>query len=184
MLKLRKPASATKGEGSEAGAEAGAEAGVESGANPNEGMRAWNVGKTKIATSFSVKHAPDEAATEAYKALLAKLGGEKPGVIICHLTAPYDGVVVSKTLLAISGGTVPIAGGTSCGGVFTDEGFHSDEGYGLALWACSDPEGHFGVGICDKEDDAEAAAANAAADSILSFSEDENEPDLVWLIGR
>ena len=163
IVKLQKPA---------ASATAAAAVGK---ANPNEASRPWNLGKLKIATSFSLSHDSEQAATESYKKLVEKLGS-RPGLVVCHLTSMHDGVLASKTLVALSGGEIPIAGGTSCGGVITEEGFHSSDGHGFALWGCIDPDGIFGVGICDKGDDPEAAAAKAATESISRFDASDDEP--------
>ena len=92
-----------------------------------------------IATSFSLSEDTEKAVEEAYAQLLEGLGGGEPSLLITQLTATHSQRdVVVGTLRKLTGDRVPFAGGTSCGGVMTERGFHRNPaggGTALGMWA-------------------------------------------------
>lgn len=95
-------------------------------------------------------------------------------------TDGYDSTVVADKLAA-EFDSLPIQGGTSCMGVMSGQGFHSEQNSGMGMLAISDPEGSYGVGAADIGDDPRQAAS-AALESALEDAHRAGEvPDLVWM---
>lgn len=132
-----------------------------------------------IETGWSVNPVTEEAITEAYAKLLDRLQAT-PQMLLFHSAVSYDNAAALKRLRALAP-DVPIHGGTSCFGVLTGEGFHSRDGRGLGLLGFHDPEGSYGVGICDLGDDA-PQAARTALDQALTQAKRAGEVPAVILI--
>ena len=143
-------------------------------------LAALNASRTRIATSYSLLKDTEKAAKQAYSSLLEILG-KAPSAIVVGTTCLHDGVLLAKTLAELTGGKIPTIGCTSCGGVMTEKGFHSNDGSALALWGVLDAGGLFGVGISEKGDDPEASAAEAASAATAGLNGED--PDLVWIMG-
>ncbi|APR86212.1 Hypothetical protein A7982_11561 [Minicystis rosea] len=104
-----------------------------------------------------------------------------PSLVLLAATVGYDLEAVRTALLGRSGDT-PFMGGTSCGGVMTDEGFFGVDGHGLALFAISDPEGDFGVGMAPLGDDPRAAARTAVQAALENAGCAGQLPSAVWMV--
>lgn len=77
---------------------------------------------------------------------------------------------------------VPLSGGTSCMGVMTQAGVHSEDGRGLAMLGIYDPQGSYGVGAAEIGE-APCAAAEFAIHSALEMAERPSEvPAMVWIM--
>lgn len=119
----------------------------------------------KIAVSSSTHPDPDHAASESYAALLEKLEGT-PHLLFVHSFCDYDNEVSINRLNELAP-DVPLQGGTSCLGVATRTGFHSQDELGMGILGIFDPEGAYGAGIADSGSDP-AAATIAALEHALT----------------
>ena len=113
----------------------------------------------KIASAWSTQSDENRAATEAYEVLFEKLQGV-PQLILVHSSCDYDNDKLVRRLRKLAPG-VPLQGGTSCLGVMTEAGFHSQDGLGLGILGVLDPRGDYGVGIAEMKGTPEAAVTTA-----------------------
>jgi hypothetical protein len=113
----------------------------------------------KIASGWSTNLDAAVAAEQAYQMVRKKLESV-PHLLLVHSSSAYDNKRLIDSLAAIAPG-VPIHGGTSCLGVMTEEGFHSEDGLGIGILGVFDPDGSYGVGAVDVTDDPKAAAWSA-----------------------
>lgn len=76
----------------------------------------------------------------------------------------------------------PIVGATSCQGYMSDKGIQKREN-ALGILAIEDTEGQYGIGIGQLNlEGAKAAGAKAASSAIESASDDQEAPELLWVI--
>jgi FIST N domain. len=101
----------------------------------------------KIASGWSTNLDAAVAAEQAYQMVRKKLESV-PHLLLVHSSSAYDNKRLIDSLAAIAPG-VPIHGGTSCLGVMTEEGFHSEDGLGIGILGVFDPDGSYGVGAVD-----------------------------------
>jgi hypothetical protein len=132
----------------------------------------------KIASSFSMSSNTVEALKAAYTDLENKLGGS-PTWLAVHGTYQHSGDVITTTLQALAPG-VPFQGGTSCLGIMTEAGFHSDEGRSLGLFGVRDPQGVYSVGYSEPTANSRQAG-KAAITNALQKAGKNRPPTLVWI---
>lgn len=130
-------------------------------------------------TSASTHADADGAVREAWTKLLAKV--PQPSLVLFATTVAYDLAVVHRTMSEMTGG-VPFLGGTSCGGVMTDEGFFGVDGPAIALFAVADPSGEFGVGAAPLGDDPREAARRAMKAALADAGCEGQLPSAVWMV--
>ncbi|MBC8253935.1 MAG: FIST C-terminal domain-containing protein [Ardenticatenia bacterium] len=135
----------------------------------------------EIVTTWSTEKDTVGAVRTAYGQLESQLG-KTPDLVIAYSSVEHDGMVLMDTFLATAP-AVPLQGGTTCLGVMTAEGFHSDAGVGLGLFGISDPHGDYGVGAAEIGEDARAAGAAAIQRAMGNCDRPGEPPDLVWLSG-
>lgn len=133
----------------------------------------------RSATSASTNPDPKTAVREAWAALTGKIG--TPGFVIAISTVGYPLEDVVSTLREVAG-DIPIQGGTSCGGVMTDEGFFGVDGRALALFGFVDEQGQFGVGVARIGEDPRAAGAVAMRRAMADAGCEGEMPTAVWMI--
>ncbi len=104
-----------------------------------------------------------------------------PDVIIALSTVGYPLQTVFDALRELAP-NVPIQGGTSSGGVMTDEGFFGDDGRGLALLGMSGDEANFGVGSAPLEPGGREAGSAAVRQAMRDATCPGEMPSAVWLI--
>jgi len=104
----------------------------------------------KTASGWSVLSDEKDAADQALDLLLKKLPG-RPHLLLVHSSCRYDNQKLLQHLKKRIP-DIPVQGGTSCLGVMTDEGFHSQVELGIGLFGIHDPEGAYGVGFTDAHD--------------------------------
>lgn len=131
----------------------------------------------KIASAWSTRSDGDFAAVEAYEMLLEKLQ-DIPHFMIVHSSCKYNNQAVVKRLRKLAPG-VPLQGGTSCLGVITENGFHSRDGLGLGILGVFDPEGSYGTGIVETQDDPETATISALEQALEEAARLGELPDVV-----
>lgn len=135
----------------------------------------------KIATGFSTKSAGAEAIREAYQQLHTQLG-HSPTIVALYASVTYSPQELLTTFQELAP-NVPLAGSTSCLGVMTTQGFHSNLGTGLGLFGIYDPAGSYGIGAQAITGSAREAGAEAIQKAILNADRPGEPPQLVWLSG-
>jgi hypothetical protein len=131
----------------------------------------------KIATSWT---SDSDAIIEAYENLVSQLGAS-PSLLILHCPVTYN-VEEVLTNLRNHAPRVPLHGGTSCIGVMTQAGAHTDNARGLAMFGILDPDGSYGVGAAVIGDDP-GAAARQAINTALDQADCPGEvPAMVWMM--
>jgi hypothetical protein len=132
----------------------------------------------EIASSFNTSSDTVKALKDAYADLENKLGGS-PTWMAVHGTFQHPGEVITTTLQTLAPG-VPFQGGTSCLGIMTEAGFHSDEGVSLGLLGIRDPEGVYGVGHAESKTHSRYTGLEAITNALQSAQRD-TPPALVWI---
>ncbi len=138
----------------------------------------------KIATAFSVANQTQKACCEVITSLKQQLCGPAD-FIVCYYSANYQYSQIAKNL-QFAFLSIPIIACSSCRGVFTQAGFHSNDGAGLALWAINDKSGSYGTGLEYIEKDSDTASIRQASQkALLQALDDANRPgelpELIWL---
>lgn len=133
----------------------------------------------RAATGASTAASSATAVREAWAALTGKMG--KPGIVVAIATVSYALDEIVGTLRELAG-DVPFQGGTSCGGVMTDEGFFGVGGYGLALFGLADDKGQFGVGVAPIGNDPRAAGKDAVKRAMADAGCEGEMPSAIWMI--
>ncbi len=132
----------------------------------------------KTASSFNTSIDTETALRTAYAELEYKLGGP-PSWMAVHGTYQHSGEDIVTILETLAPG-VPFQGGTSCRGVMTEEGFHSDQGVGLGLFGIYDPEGVYSVG-CSEGQEFSRRTGQAAITQALNIQSRPTAPALIWI---
>ena len=133
----------------------------------------------KIASSWSTAPNTEEAVASLWDDVSTELA-ESPDWIALYPSVEHDADATAAALAARSGET-PVHGATSCLGVMTGAGFHTDEGVGMGMLAISDPDGSYGVAAAALGDDPAAAAQQALLDAMADAGRMGEPPSLVWL---
>jgi len=133
----------------------------------------------KIATSWSTVRDTEKAVRSAFDDLIDSLDNS-PSLLIMYSSVEYPVEQVQKTIQKLAP-DVPIHGGSTCLGVMTSDGFHQEDGTGLGMFGIYDPDGDYGVGMVDMNNDARAAGAAAVKISIENAGRIGESPDLIWL---
>lgn len=133
----------------------------------------------RSATGASTHPDGKVAVRQAWQALVAKLPAPSFVIAISTVAYPLEDVVSALRELV---GEIPIQGGTSCGGVMTEEGFFGVDGRALALFGFSDPEGQFGVGVASLGESPREAGAEAMRLAMADAGCAGEMPAAVWMI--
>lgn len=133
----------------------------------------------RAGTGGSTAADASSAVGEAWRALHAKIG--KPSVVVAIATVDYVLDDVVAQLREVADG-IPFQGGTSCGGVMTDEGFFGDGGRGLALFGIADEGGSYGVGVAPIGDSPRAAGKRAIEKAMADAGCEGEMPSAIWMI--
>ena len=131
----------------------------------------------KTASAFSVSAGP-QAVAEALESLASKLA-DRPDILFLYTTEHHAKPALLETISARLPG-VPVVGGTSCGGVMTEQGFHTGPDGALGLFAICDADGSYGVGAAEIATSPQAAGAAAIRAALASAGRDFETPTLVW----
>lgn len=135
----------------------------------------------RTASSWATDSDTGTAVSKAYDALVARLGGT-PSYLVVHASVAHAAPAVAAALREKARG-VPVHGGTSCLGVMTEAGFHSDDGTGLGMFGVLDPGGAYGVGSAENAGDPGAAAAAAVRTAIERAGRAGEAPSMLWITG-
>lgn len=132
----------------------------------------------KIATSWTTElHL--NATIDAYNRLVEELGSS-PSLLILHCSQVYETDQVLSALHSLAP-NVPIHGGTSCLGVMTQAGVHVQSGGGFGLFGLSDPDGSYGVGAAEINDNPKGAAIKATESALKNACRCGEVPTLVLI---
>lgn len=132
-----------------------------------------------MATAWSTEKNAERAVQTAYEHLLEHLK-EEPQLVFLHCSASYDCETVIKTFRGLAPETM-LHGGTSCLGVMTGDGFHSQDGFGLGMLGIVDPEGDYGVGAAPLNGNPGEAAAAAVTQALARAHQPGAVPAMVWI---
>lgn len=133
----------------------------------------------KIASSWSTATATTDAVAHLWTDIAAELG-ESPDWVAFYPSVEHDAETAAAAM-AEHRGDAAIHGATSCLGVMTGAGFHTDDGVGMGMLAISDPDGSYGVAAAPLGDDPQAAAQQALLDAMTDAGRIGEPPALVWL---
>jgi len=132
----------------------------------------------KTASAYSTVSNTREALKAAYSDLFVKLGGS-PTWMAVHVTYQHSGQVITATLQTLAPG-VPFQGGTSCLGVMTEAGFHSEQGISLGLFGIRDPQGLYAVGYSEAKGYSKLTGKEAIRNAFQHAGKNA-PPALVWI---
>ena len=119
----------------------------------------------KIASAWSTQSDEHVAANEAYKSLIEQLE-DVPQLILVHSSCAYDNKRLLRRLSELAP-DIPLQGGTSCLGVITESGFHSEEKLGIGLLAILDPDGGYGVGVAELKEEVKPEVSKALSHALI-----------------
>lgn len=131
------------------------------------------------ATGASTHEDAATAVREAWSAVVEAIG--TPDVVIALSTVGYPLQTVFDTLRELAP-NVPIQGGSSSGGVMTDQGFFGVDGRGLGLLGMCEENGDFGVGAAPLAEGARDAGATAMCSAMHNAKCPGEMPSAVWII--
>lgn len=131
----------------------------------------------KTASAFSVSASPP-AVVEALESLASKLAA-RPDILFLYTTEHHARPALLEAITARLPG-VPVVGGTSCGGVMTEQGFHTGPDGALGLFGICDADGSYGVGAAEIGASPQAAGAAAIRAALASAGRDFETPTRVW----
>lgn len=132
----------------------------------------------KTATAFSTVIDTRSALSAAYADLTEKLGGP-PTWMTVHTTDAHPADLVVATLGDIAPG-VPFQGGTSCQGVMTETGYHSNDGVSLGLFGIYDPDGVYSIGWSAVDGHSYLAGRDVIRQARAAAGQDK-PPALIWI---
>jgi hypothetical protein len=133
----------------------------------------------RVASAWSTAPNATDALTEALASLTGKLGGH-PTFLFVHFTERYSAELIRHTLQRLPPET-KVHGCTSCVGVMTEQGFHSESGRALGLFGVLDPAGSYGVGASRQGETARQAASAALNAALANAGRPGELPHLIWL---
>lgn len=137
----------------------------------------------KVATAFSLAARTQDAINELVTTLRSTLPAA-PQLLLVYFTEQHDAALLVECLREHYPST-QIMGCSSCQGIMTASGYHSDDGRALAAWALFDAQGAYGSAsiACVPSDPASLeSAAVAAVDLAMSRSQRLGElPALICL---
>lgn len=132
----------------------------------------------KTASSFNTSGDTFDALNAAYTDLVKKLGAP-PTWMAVHATCQHPGEAITTALKTLAPG-VPFQGGTTCQGLMTEAGYHSDNETSLGLFGILDPEGTYGVGCAERSSFTRLSGRQAIA-AALNMAGRGESPAMVWI---
>ncbi len=135
----------------------------------------------KIASAWSTQSDEHVAANEAYKSLIEQLE-DVPQLILVHSSCAYDNKRLLRHLSELAP-DIPLQGGTSCLGVITESGFHSEEKLGIGLLAILDPDGGYGVGVAELKEEVKPEVSKALSHALIKAGRPGELPAAVIVTG-
>ncbi len=134
----------------------------------------------KVVTEYSLQHDTAAAVAEIAASLLQRMPAA-PHLLLCYFTSRHDPSVLRAALATHFPGT-PLQASTSCNGVLTGAGYHSDDGFALAVWALHDPDGAYGTALVSWQPEQLAVSVPAVLYQAQLRAQRPGElPALVWV---
>lgn len=133
----------------------------------------------KAATGGSSHASATEAVRAAWQAARARV--EHPRLALVTSTVGYPLDELHSELLSVLG-DVPFMGGTSCGGVMTDQGFYGVDGKGFAIFLIDDDGGDYGIGRAPLGTNPRQAGRDAIKAALADAGCEGQLPTAVWMI--
>lgn len=136
----------------------------------------------KIVSSFSINKDTQSAITQSCQKLIAQLTSA-PTAIMVAWSSSYDITIINKNLKDFFPEPIQFFGGTSCLGQMTNQGFHSQSGFGISLLAfCDEGDGSsIGVGSSFISNRARSSAKDAMSKALLHANSTNKIPSFVWI---
>ena len=132
----------------------------------------------KIATSWTMNSGP-VAIANAYEDLVVQLGATPTLLVLsCSVVHKVEEIL---SVLHSCAPQVPLHGSTSCLGVMTQAGAHTQDGCGLAMFGILDPEGSYGVGAAVIGENPGAAAQQAIQAALDMADCPGSVPAMIWM---
>jgi len=133
----------------------------------------------RVVTGASTHPDPRQAVAEAWRAVSSTL--TMPRLVLVTATVGYDLGALHAALVETLG-DIPFMGGTSCGGVMTDQGFFGTESGALAMFAIQDDGGDYGIGYAPLGQAPRGAAQRAVTEALANAGCEGQLPTAVWMI--
>lgn len=133
----------------------------------------------KIASSWSTARETQDAVAGLWSEVTTALGAS-PDWVAYYPSVEHNAEIAAAALEEHRGDTA-VHGATSCLGVMTGAGFHTEDGVGMGMLAISDPDGSYGVAAAPLGDNPQAAAQQALLDAMTDAGRMGEPPSLVWL---
>lgn len=133
----------------------------------------------KIVTEYVLQENTEEALVGACSSILSRLGAQ-PELVIVYYTEGHDADGLYSVLKRQFPGC-NIHGCSSCQGVMTESGFHSNEGSVIGIWALSDPDGGYCTVAVPMEDDPVSAGKKAVIEALAACGRPGEMPELIWI---
>ncbi|MFC1706280.1 FIST signal transduction protein [Planctomycetota bacterium] len=133
----------------------------------------------RIATGWSTLADAERAAAEAFDMVVQRLQ-VAPDLLLVHASCELD----THALLGHLASRAPnaqIQGGTSCMGVLTGDGVHTQDGVGMGLLGLTDADGGYGVGLASIGDDPDTAAVTALEEALARAERPGEVPEVVLI---
>lgn len=132
----------------------------------------------RIASAYSERANTVDATAEMIERLNTALGAQ-PELMVVYTTEHHAHASLISALRAAAP-EAALIGGTSCGGVMTERGFHSGPAGAVGVLGISDPDGCYGAGAAPLGEDAARAGAIAIEKALAAAGRDFETPVLVW----
>ncbi len=134
----------------------------------------------KIASAGSTRHDEKTAVDEAWRQISEKTD-TAPRLVYCSASACYEAAALQAALRERMPEGCRMAASSSCLGAMNNQGFCSDEGWGLNLLVFSDDNGAYGVALESQADNPSLAAKRATYRAIDNAGRSGELPELVWV---
>ncbi len=134
---------------------------------------------------ISVFTTQNPSTADAVKAISDQLARQiaqrnaRPDFTALHISAAYQSDVFQHAGAETLGEC--LHGATSCLGVMSDQGMHSQDGFGAGAFCIWDSQGDYGSAMRALGDDPAAAAAEATQLALQAAGRHSEAPDIVWL---
>jgi hypothetical protein len=133
----------------------------------------------QIATSWSIEKDTHLAVSSTFKRIKETLNTD-PDYFLVYYSETYDSQQIVDQLTTLAPDT-PYQGLTSCLGLMTEGGVHSVDGSGFGMWAISDPEGDYGVGITRISENVRESASTAIIQALENADRLGEIPSMIWI---
>jgi hypothetical protein len=133
----------------------------------------------RVATAFSLQTGSELAVQQVIDDIRQKLGAA-PHLLLVYFTEQHDGAVLLACLRAAFPGC-QITGCSSCQGIMTEAGYHSQDGVALACWALRDDQGAYGCALAPLSDDIDGTVKILLDQAMRRCERPGELPQLVWL---